>query len=110
MLQKILYKKHYVSAVSTRVSNALLVGGILQPCLPKTGPADNSVEVLGQVVVGLVCDRVGRKSAMVGTTLMIVLGGILSTASTVPGALSNLLNWSSVLMAMPGKDPRFWML
>jgi MFS family permease len=46
------------------VSNALLVG-----------------EVFGQVIVGIICDRVGRKTAMVGTTLFIVIGGILATAS-----------------------------
>ncbi|KAK1922674.1 MFS general substrate transporter [Papiliotrema laurentii] len=60
---KTLYKSSYTSAVQTRVSNSLLVG-----------------EIIGQVVVGLICDRVGRKTAMVGTTLLIVLGGILSTA------------------------------
>ncbi|GAT24218.1 metabolite transport protein [Aspergillus luchuensis] len=58
------YPKQYVSAVSTRVSNALLVG-----------------EVIGQIVIGLTCDYIGRKAAMVFTTLMIVIGGILATAS-----------------------------
>ncbi|GFZ43229.1 Probable metabolite transport protein GIT1 [Saitozyma sp. JCM 24511] len=62
---KILYPAVYTSVVSTRVSNSLLVG-----------------EVLGQVVVGLICDLVGRKTAMVGTTLLIVVGGILSTAAS----------------------------
>ncbi|ORY28642.1 putative glycerophosphoinositol permease [Naematelia encephala] len=72
----ILYKKEYTSSVKTRVSNALLVG-----------------EVLGQFIVGLICDRIGRKTAMVGTTLLIVIGGILSTAAN-------------------GKTPQgmFWML
>ena len=37
--------------------------------------------VLGQVIVGLVCDRLGRKFALVGTTLMIILGAILGTAA-----------------------------
>ncbi|CAG8908503.1 unnamed protein product [Penicillium egyptiacum] len=58
------YPKEYTSAVSTRVSNALLVG-----------------EVIGQVVIGLTCDYLGRKTAIVFTTLMIVIGGILATAS-----------------------------
>lgn len=76
------YPKEYTSAVSTPVSNALLVG-----------------EVLGQVVIGyvvsgpargsipdghphrLTCDYLGRKWAIVITTLMIVVGGILATAS-----------------------------
>ncbi|OJZ86496.1 metabolite transport protein [Aspergillus piperis CBS 112811] len=64
VLLKAEYPKQYVSAVSTRVSNALLVG-----------------EVIGQIVIGLTCDYIGRKAAMVFTTLMIVIGGILATAS-----------------------------
>ncbi|KAL2216608.1 major facilitator superfamily domain-containing protein [Thermoascus aurantiacus ATCC 26904] len=58
------YPKEYTSAVSTRVSNALLVG-----------------EIIGQVVVGLTCDYLGRKTAIIFTTAMIVIGGILATAS-----------------------------
>ncbi|KAJ5094578.1 Glycerophosphoinositol permease 1 [Penicillium angulare] len=58
------YPKEYTTTVSTRVSNALLVG-----------------EVIGQVVVGLTCDYLGRKFAIIATTLMIVIGGILATAS-----------------------------
>ncbi|KAL9068108.1 MAG: hypothetical protein Q9161_006461 [Pseudevernia consocians] len=58
------YKKQYTSAVSTRVSNALLVG-----------------EIIGQIVIGLTCDYLGRKVAIVTTTAMIVIGGILATAS-----------------------------
>jgi len=61
------YKKQYTSAVSTRVSNALLVG-----------------EILGQIIVGLTCDYLGRKFAIIVTTLMIVIGGILATASNGP--------------------------
>ncbi|KAL1749087.1 major facilitator superfamily domain-containing protein [Schizophyllum fasciatum] len=59
-----LYPDYYTSEVKTRVSNALLVGA-----------------VLGQVIVGVICDRLGRKFALVGTTLMIILGGILGTAA-----------------------------
>lgn len=58
------YKKQYTAAVSTRVSNALLVG-----------------EIIGQIVIGLTCDYLGRKVAIVTTTAMIVIGGILATAS-----------------------------
>jgi hypothetical protein len=47
----------------------------------------DSVEVFGQVGVGLICDRIGRKTAMVGTTLLIVIGGILSTAASAPSEL-----------------------
>ncbi|KAI0931919.1 hypothetical protein AcW1_000807 [Taiwanofungus camphoratus] len=70
---KKLYPKEYTSSVSTRVSNALLVG-----------------EILGQVFVGLICDRVGRKAGLVITTLFIVIGAILATAAhgahgSIPG-------------------------
>ena len=58
------YASVYTSAVSTQVSNALLVG-----------------EILGQIIVGLTCDYMGRKTAIIVTTLMIVLGGIMATAS-----------------------------
>ncbi|KAG2366642.1 hypothetical protein BDR07DRAFT_466984 [Suillus spraguei] len=61
---KQLYPKVYTSTVSTRVSNSLLVGA-----------------VLGQVFVGLICDRVGRKVALVSTTLLIVIGATLGTAA-----------------------------
>ena len=59
------YPKQYTSAVSTQVSNALLVG-----------------EIIGQVTIGLTCDYLGRKIAIVTTTAMIVVGGILATASS----------------------------
>ncbi|KAI9668220.1 MAG: Plasma membrane permease, mediates uptake of glycerophosphoinositol and glycerophosphocholine [Bathelium mastoideum] len=68
------YPKKYTSAISTQVSNALLVG-----------------EILGQIVVGLTCDYYGRKFAIVVTTLMIVLGGILATASS--GDTTNGMFW-----------------
>jgi MFS family permease len=58
------YPAEYTATVSTRVSNALLVG-----------------EIFGQVVVGLTCDYLGRKHAIILTTIMIVVGGILATAS-----------------------------
>lgn len=58
------YPQEYTSDVSTRVSNALLVG-----------------EILGQVVIGITCDYMGRKTAIILTTMLIVLGGIMATAS-----------------------------
>ena len=64
VLLKTEYKKQYTSTVSTRVSNALLVG-----------------EIFGQIVVGLTCDYLGRKFAIIVTTAMIVIGGILATAA-----------------------------
>ncbi|KAI0361268.1 MFS Git1p-like glycerophosphoinositol permease [Trametes cingulata] len=61
---KKLYPKDYTSDVSTRVSNALLVGA-----------------VLGQVSVGLLCDRIGRKAALVATTVLIIIGATIGTAA-----------------------------
>jgi MFS family permease len=37
--------------------------------------------IIGQLFVGLVCDRMGRKVALVFTTLLIVLGATLGTAA-----------------------------
>lgn len=45
------YPKDYTATVSTRVSNALLVG-----------------EIFGQLTVGLTCDYLGRKFAIIVTT------------------------------------------
>src|ERR1700753_1002177 len=59
------YPKQYTPYYSTAVSNALLVG-----------------EMIGQITIGLTCDYLGRKVAIVLTTLMIVIGGILATASS----------------------------
>lgn len=58
------YPKVYTSTVKTRVSNSLLVG-----------------EILGQVGIGLTCDYLGRKWAIVTTTVLIVIGSILATAA-----------------------------
>ncbi|KAL9488248.1 hypothetical protein ACSS6W_000525 [Trichoderma asperelloides] len=67
-MSNVLFKKEYpaqyTSVVSTRVSNSLLVGAII-----------------GQLCIGLTCDYLGRKTAIVLTTLLIVLGGILATAA-----------------------------
>ena len=51
------YTTQYTSAVSTRVSNALLIG-----------------EIMGQISIGLSCDYLGRKTAIIITTGMIILG------------------------------------
>ena len=37
--------------------------------------------IIGQLFVGLLCDRIGRKAALVFTTLLIVLGATLGTAA-----------------------------
>lgn len=48
------YKAQYTSKYSTQVSNALLVG-----------------EIIGMITIGLTCDYIGRKAAIIITTLMI---------------------------------------
>lgn len=37
--------------------------------------------IIGQVLVGLVCDRIGRKVALVSTTLLIIIGATIGTAA-----------------------------
>jgi MFS family permease len=37
--------------------------------------------IIGQLFIGLVCDRIGRKVALVFTTLLIILGATLGTAA-----------------------------
>ncbi|EPS95609.1 hypothetical protein FOMPIDRAFT_1132087 [Fomitopsis schrenkii] len=61
---KKLYPAEYTSVVATRLSNALLVG-----------------EVIGQITIGLLCDRVGRKAGLILTTTLIVIGATLCTAA-----------------------------
>jgi len=83
---KELYPKDYTSTVSTRVSNALLVGAII-----------------GQIFVGLVCDRIGRKAALVGTTLLIVLGATLATAAHgANGSVSGLFWFLTIARGITG--------
>jgi len=73
---KTLYPNDYTPDVSTRVSNSLLVGAII-----------------GQIVVGLICDRIGRKAALVITTALIVLGATLATAAHGAGGSAAGLFW-----------------
>lgn len=48
-------------------------------------------EIIGQICVGLICDRIGRKTALVGTTLMIIIGAIIGTAANgISGNLEGL--------------------
>lgn len=58
------YPDEYNSTMKTRVSNSLLIG-----------------QIIGQIVIGLTCDYMGRKWAITTTTLVIVVGGIMSTAA-----------------------------
>jgi MFS family permease len=98
----------YNSEVSTRISNALLVGA-----------------VLGQVVVGIICDRIGRKSAIgeclgvqietrgphsqpclwsaVLSTIILCTGAIFATAATpVHHSVSALFWWLTVARGATG--------
>ena len=76
----------YDSATSTRISNALTVGTIL-----------------GQVAVGIVCDRIGRKSAIVISTLLLTLGAIFATAaSPIHGSTSVLFWWLTIARGATG--------
>lgn len=73
------YPEAYNSTMSTRVSNSLLVG-----------------EVIGMIVIGLTCDIIGRKAAMILTTLCMVVGGILATAAH--GITTTGMFWMIVVM------------
>ena len=63
-LFKKMYPEVYTSALSTRVSNSLLVG-----------------KIIGQVSIGLTCDYFGRKKAIIATTALIVVGAALAAAA-----------------------------
>jgi MFS family permease len=80
---KRLYPEDYTPEVSTRVSNALLVGlcTYIRLCSAKALPLRSLGAIIGQLFVGLVCDRIGRKVALIFTTLLIVLGATLCTAA-----------------------------
>jgi MFS family permease len=76
----------YTSPISTRISNSLTVGCIL-----------------GQIGVGLICDRIGRKSAIVLSTILLTMGAIFATAaSPVNGNVSNLWWWLTVARGATG--------
>ena len=83
MVFKRLYPKDYTASVSTRVSNALLVGKYTLSDIPWAFPFPypSLGAIIGQLFVGLICDRMGRKVALVFTTLLIVLGAALGTAA-----------------------------
>lgn len=49
--------------------------------------------IIGQVVVGIICDRIGRKAALVITTSLIVLGATLATAAHGAGGSAAGLFW-----------------
>lgn len=68
--------KVYTSDVSTRVSNASTVGTIL-----------------GQVIVGVVCDRIGRKAAIVIASVLLCIGAIFATGAAPIGGSTTALFW-----------------
>ncbi|KAH9932182.1 MFS general substrate transporter [Fomitopsis serialis] len=83
---KKLYPTEYTPDVSTRVSNAMLVG-----------------EIIGQVFVGVLCDRLGRKSGFVTTTLLIIIGAILCTAAHgAHGSVQGLFWFMTVARGVTG--------
>ncbi|KAI5474595.1 MFS transporter [Pseudohyphozyma bogoriensis] len=59
------YGKNYTTLDATQVSTALAVGAIL-----------------GQICIGIVCDRVGRKAGIIVSTFCIVLGTVLIISTT----------------------------
>ncbi|SNX84509.1 related to GIT1 - Glycerophosphoinositol transporter also able to mediate low-affinity phosphate transport [Melanopsichium pennsylvanicum] len=78
--------KIYNGSVSTRISNASLVGAII-----------------GQIVVGIICDRVGRKAGVSITTALLVLGAIFATAAyPVNGKPENMFWWLTVARGCVG--------
>ena len=90
MLNPLFVKRYgsnvYSSEVSTRVSNALLVGA-----------------VIGQISVGLICDRIGRKAAILLTTALLVVGAIFATgASAINGSTDALFWWLTVARGAVG--------
>ncbi|GAC93404.1 potential glycerophosphoinositol permease [Pseudozyma hubeiensis SY62] len=78
--------KVYTSDISTRISNSSLVGAII-----------------GQIAVGLICDRVGRKSAVTLTTALLVIGAIFATAAyPVDGKPENMFWWLTIARGCVG--------
>ena len=65
--------------------------------LPLLSSAKNYIlatgAIIGQVTVGLICDRIGRKAALVITTALIVLGATLATAAHGAGGSAAGLFW-----------------
>ncbi|KAK9453356.1 major facilitator superfamily domain-containing protein [Dipodascopsis uninucleata] len=78
VLLRIDYPIEYTQTIATRISNALLVG-----------------EILGQIIIGIICDYMGRKVALTITTMLIVIGSILAAAMN--GLTSNGMLWMLVI-------------
>lgn len=50
-------------------------------------------EVIGQIIVGILCDRVGRKAGLVMTTMLIIIGAILCTVARGANGSAQGLFW-----------------
>ena len=79
--------------MSTRVSNSLLVGKEQLFLFYLPASKSHTGAIIGQVVVGLICDRIGRKAALVITTALVVLGATLATAAHGAGGSAAGLFW-----------------
>ena len=95
MVFKKLYPTEYTANVSTRVSNSLLVGESSRFSSSRAVALTDFSQgaILGQIVVGVICDKIGRKAALVITTLLIVLGATLGTAAHGAGGRVQGLFW-----------------
>ena len=60
-------------------------------------------DIIGQLFVGIICDRMGRKVALVSTTLLIVLGATLATAAHgVNGGVTSFFWFLTVARGITG--------
>lgn len=77
-LQKIYGPKVLANGLSTRVSNAMLIG-----------------DIVGQLGFGVVIDRMGRKFGIIACTMFVCLGIVLATASS--GVTPTGLIWMLII-------------
>ncbi|CAO0790245.1 unnamed protein product [Mucor circinelloides] len=77
-LQKIYGSSVFANGLSTRVSNAMLIG-----------------DIVGQLGFGVLIDRLGRKFGIISCTLFVCLGIILATAAS--GATPLNLIWMLII-------------
>jgi MFS family permease len=75
-----LYPVQFTSSMSTRISNALLVGAII-----------------GQLGFGLISDRIGRKVGLLCTTGFVIVGSLLCSAAYGAGGSVEGLLWALVV-------------
>lgn len=86
VFKKLYTAKVYTSYYSSAINYALFVASII-----------------GMLVVGLVCDRVGRKAGIVITTTLLMLGATLATAAyPVHGNVHNLFWWLIICRGVIG--------